>query len=137
MSHNRKLVLGGVSLTKARPNRFAMQVMKEIRDELELRIINSGFLVGAPFLWVGLILRYGVVNADKPKYQKVNEKHGDLPVTIELDSGDLSSASKLELKILMTKAILFSLIDIANKYGLKADEFQVMLDELSNKSEQK
>ena len=130
MSHDKKLVLGGVSLTKARPNRFAMQVMNEIRDELELLIIDSGFLVGAPFLWIGLILRYGLVYADMPKYQKINDKHGDLPVTIELDSNDLSGASKPELKILMMKATLLALVDIAKNYNLKAGEFQTLLDEL-------
>ncbi|WMS87511.1 Imm39 family immunity protein [Pleionea litopenaei] len=130
MAHNKKLVLGGVSLTKERPNRFAMQVMKEIRDELELLIINSGFLIGAPFIWIGLILRYGLVSADKPKYQKINKKHGDLPVSIELDTNELSGANKSKLKRIMKKATLVALIDIANKYELKAEEFKKLLDEL-------
>ncbi|MGF1751950.1 Imm39 family immunity protein [Vibrio cionasavignyae] len=134
MAHNKKLVLGGVSLTKERPNRFAMQVMTEIRDELELLIINSGFLIGAPFIWIGLILRYGLVSADKPMYQKINEKHGDLPVSIELDTNELSSATKSELKRIMKKATLVALIDIANKYELKAEEFKKSLIELEESS---
>lgn len=127
MSHDRKLVLGGVSLTKARPNRFAMQVMKEIRDEIELLIISSDFLMGAPFQWIGLILRYGLVNADKPRYQKINMKHGDLPVAIELDSNELSSANKDELRFLMTKATLLALIHIGKKYELSSEKFDALL----------
>jgi hypothetical protein len=35
MAHNRKIVLGGASLTKARLNRHSYSVAPEIMDELE------------------------------------------------------------------------------------------------------
>ena len=131
MSHNKKLVLGGVSLTKARPNNFSMQVMREIRDELELIIIESNFIEKAPFKWIGLILRYGLINASKPEYKKINVKHGDLPVTIELNSIDLSSANKTELNFLFKKATLLALVDIAGRYSLESDIFEKLLSELT------
>lgn len=129
MSHNRKLVLGGVSLTKERPNRFAMDVMNEIRDEFEFIIINTDFLKGAPFSWIGLILRYGLVNAVNPEYQKVNKKYGDLPVSIELDTNEMLGVNKIKLKSIMKKATLISLIDIANNYNLNANEFKKIYKE--------
>jgi hypothetical protein len=58
MAHNRKLVLGAGALTTAKV-RGDIPAMTEIRDELEQIMISSGYFIEAPFLWVGLILRYG------------------------------------------------------------------------------
>ena len=82
MAHNRKLVLGGASLTLARSNRNDLPVMGELMDEMETVMISTGYLDDAPFQWVGLILRYGLKYEDIPHYQRINKKHGDLPIRL-------------------------------------------------------
>ena len=79
MGHNRKLAISGIALTMARNNRFALDVINELRDELERIVIDTGYLDDAPFQWVGLILRFGLVNEEKPHYQRIDNKYGDWP----------------------------------------------------------
>jgi len=127
MAHNRKLVLGGASLTMARCNRYIGEVGPEVMDELERLMISTGYLEKAPFKWVGLILRFGLKNEDEPHYQRINKKYGDLPVAIELDTHDLQHASRDELKEIFTVATLKVLVHVAQKYGLPGDRFAEML----------
>lgn len=129
MAHNRKLVLGGASLTVARSNRHDIEVGMEVMDELEQVMINIGYLDNAPFRWIGLILRYGLKNEDEPHYQRINKKYGDLPVAIELDTHELQHASRDELKDIFTIATLKVLVHVAQKYGLPGDTFAEMLRE--------
>ncbi len=129
MPHNRKLVLGGTALTTARNNRHGITVMGDIMDELEAVMVSTGYLDNAPFKWVGLILRYGLKNEDEPHYQRINRKHGDLPVAIELDTHELQHASRDELKDIFTIATLKVLVHVAQKYRLPGDRFAEMLRE--------
>lgn len=118
MAHNRKLVLGGISLTMANPNRFDIEVGEEVMDDLEEAMIASGYLDNAPFTWVGLLLRYGLKYEEIPHYQRINKKYGDLPLAIELDTHDLIEADRDELKRLFETATLKSLIHAGHKYKL-------------------
>ncbi len=127
MAHNRHLALGGASLTAARLNRHFMPVMCEVNEELESEIAAIDFLKGAPFKWIGLILRFGLVNEDVPHYQRINKKYGDMPVAIELDTHELRNASRDELKEKFLMATLKTLVDVAKKYNLPGDSFEKML----------
>lgn len=118
MAHNRKLVLGVIALTQAKI-RGDMPVLKEIRDEIEKLIIESNFLEGAPFRWVGLILRYGLKNATLPECEKPNDKEGDLPVAIEVDTAQLVGADREILRHHLETATLKALIAVGRKYHLK------------------
>ena len=133
MAHDRKLVLGGVSLTEARPNRFGIEVMEEIRDELESVLISSGFLTDAPFKWVGLILRYGLRTDSSPKYQRISKKHGDLPISIEVDVNEMIGASRDELKQIMKKVTLLSLIHVGERYDLPTRELVEIQSEIGER----
>ncbi len=106
MSHNRKLVIGGAALTEARNNRHCISVAAEIMDELGPVMVSTGYLNNAPFKWLGIILRFGLKNEDEPHYRRINKKHGDLPVAIELDTHELQHASRDELKEVFTIATL-------------------------------
>jgi hypothetical protein len=132
MAHNRKLVLGGASLTLARANKHDLCVMEEIMNELESRMIECGYLNDAPFKWVGLILRYGLTNEEEPHYQRINKKHGDLPVAIELDVHDLQDASREELKELFMIATLKTLIHVGKRYNLPYEKFADMFGEMQS-----
>ena len=129
MAHNRKLTLGGVALTKARNNRFSIEVGTEVRDELESVLIQERFFDNAPFGSVTLILRYGLQNDDVPTIQRISKNYGDLPVAIELDTHVLREASREELKRLFLLATLKALLGVAEKHGLPARR----LAELKNK----
>ena len=135
MVQDRKIVLGGASLTMARANRHDLPVMGEIMDELESIMIDIGYLDKAPFKWVGLILRYGLTNEDAPHYQRINKKHGDLPVAIELDVHDLVDASREVLKKIFLVATLKVLVHVGQKYELPYEKFAEMLHTETRESE--
>ena len=128
MSHDRKIVLSAVSLTKARTRPFDLDVMGELMDEVEHIMVTTGYLNNAPFKWVGLILRYGLKNEDIPHYQRINKKYGDLPLAIELDTHELREASREELKDRFIVATLNALIHAGKKYDLPTKALQQRLD---------
>lgn len=127
--HDRKLVLSASGLVE-RP-RFRVKddiaVMEEVRNELEQVLIDTEYLEAAPFDWVGLILRFGITNAEQPQYEPINSEFGDLPISIELDVNDLAEANRVEFKRLLTIATLTALIHAAQRYGLPFEKLQKML----------
>lgn len=131
MAHNRKIILGGVSLTKARCNRYDLEVMEDVDEELEKILIEKNFFEGMPFSWIGLILRYGLKNEDEPHYQRIDKKDGELPLAIELDTHEIRDASRDELKRLFMIACLKSIIHVAKKYKLPVSKFEVFENKLN------
>lgn len=130
MAHNRKLVLSGVALTKARiPPKPNAAAANRVRDELEQEVIRSGYLDDAPFKWVGLIIRYGLVDETEPHYESVNVKHGDLPLAIEVDVHRLLGVSEDEMAAVYRKATLLALLHAGEKFGLKTDRMKELMNE--------
>jgi hypothetical protein len=74
-----------------------------------------------------LIFRYGLKNDEEPSYQRINKKHGDLPVAIELDTHELRTASRDQLKRIFTVATTKVLIHVGKKYGLPYERFEEIL----------
>ena len=128
--HNRKLGLIGVALTKQRNNRHSAKALMEVRDEIEEVLIESRYLQDAPFSWVTVAVRYGLKNDDKPSYQAVNKKFGDLPLAIEIDTHEMISASKDELMLIFERAILKALIHAGRKFQRQTGSLEKMLDSL-------
>ena len=106
-----------------------MKVAPEVMDELGDLMVSSGYLEGAPFKWVGIALRFGLKNDDKPEFQGIDKKHGDLALAIELDTHELIAADRDELKRLFTVATLKSLIHAGKKHKLPVGAFEEMLSE--------
>lgn len=105
--------------------------MGEVMDEVEQVIDESGFLINAPFRWVGLVFRFGARSGGPVYYQRIDKKYGDLPVAIELDAHEVSKASREELKRLFLIATLRVLVHIAIRYDRPGGEaFATMLAEL-------
>ena len=115
--HDRKLVIGMVAKVPGRV-RHAIWAANEVRNQLEEVLISENFFEGAPFNWVGLILRYGLANSDEPEYQPINKEHGDLPITMELDIGDLLNAEKEEVKRIFYVATLKALVHVGERHCL-------------------
>ncbi|WP_082463938.1 Imm39 family immunity protein [Sphingomonas sp. Leaf17] len=126
--HNRKLVLGSVALTKARlPAKAHAAALNKIRDDLEREIIESGYLAGSPFTWIGLIIREGLVDEIKPHLREIDEKDGELPAAIEINTHTLIGASQDRIEVVYRKAALVSLIHIAARFELDANRFESLL----------
>ncbi len=128
MAHNRKLALSGVALTKARiPPKQNGAAAIRVRDELEQEIIQSGYLENAPFSWIGLIIRYGLVDETKPHYDKIDPKDGELPLAIEIDVHRLLGVSEDEMAAVYRKATLVALVHAGDKYGLNVTRMKELL----------
>lgn len=120
--HNRKLVLGSVGLVIGSLKNTSCRL--KLRDDLEMIMIHSNYLEGAPFKWVGLIYRYGLKNMTKPEYQRINKKYGDIPIAVELKMEILqwADANNIDLlKEIFAIGALDALIDIGRKYKLPID----------------
>ena len=128
--HNRKLGLNGVALTKQRNNRHDTKALTAVRDEIEKVIIDSEYLEGAPFSWVTVAVRYGLKNDDKPNYQAVNKKYGDLPLSIEVDTHELIDASLEELKLIFKRAVLKALVHAGRKFERPTESLEQLLETL-------
>jgi len=127
--HGRQLVVGAVALVPGRV-RFSIETMTEVRELVEATMIQSCFLSGAPFSWIGLILRYGEHEQESPEYETIDPENGELPVAIELDMTKLRYASQGEVRSQFLQATLRSVIDIGKKFNLPIDEFEKMLQEI-------
>ena len=130
MAHNRKLALSGIALTKARmPPKPNTAAANRSRDELEQAMIQSGYLEGAPFKWVGLSIRYGLVDEAEPHYQLIDPKDGELPLAIEIDVHRLLGVSQDEMAAVYRKTTLIALIHAGERYGLPVERLRSLLDE--------
>ena len=125
MAHNRKLVLGGVALVKARL-RNEVPAMDSVRNELEAVIVNAGWFPAAPFRWVGLIFRYGLKTESEPHYQRINKKHGDLPIAVEVDTHHLLAihTEPERLKAFFKRVTIDCLLSVARRYDLPSEALE-------------
>ena len=132
MKHNKKIVLGGVALTKARSNRYESEAAKQVMSEVETWIKNSHVLDTAPFTWFGIVLRFGTTNEDAPHYRGIDKKDGELALAIEVDACDFAVADRKTVKELFLIATLKAVIHAGRKYNLPTEELEKKLE----KSEQ-
>ena len=116
MAHNRKLVIGGVALVKARLKNTGA-AMVAVCDELEKVLVESDFFAQLPFKCVGLIIRYGLENKFEPLYQRINRTHGELPLSVEIDSHPLLGADIEAVKAVFRQATVEALLHVAQKYN--------------------
>ena len=111
----------GVSATEKRIPNTSGTALCLVRDELEPILISSGYCEDAPFSWVTIAIRYGSQSADIPRYQAINKKYGDLPLSIEVSSEDIQGATLDGITILFRGAALRSLIHAGEKYDRPVD----------------
>lgn len=126
-THGRKLGLSGVSLTKARTNRHDVKALTAVRDELEAVLDSDRYLLGAPFTWVTIAVRYGLVDASEPSYQPINKKYGDLPLAIEVDTHRLVGLDVQDLAMLFRQAVLVALVHAGKKYERPCAKLESLL----------
>lgn len=126
-THNRKLGLIGTALTKARNNKNDIRALTAVRNELEQILDAENYLLGAPFTWVTVAVRYGLVDAVEPTYQAINRKYGDLPLAIEIDANRLIGLDLEALTTVFRKAVLTALVHAGKKYGRPTEKLETLL----------
>ncbi|GHS93166.1 hypothetical protein AGMMS49949_06150 [Alphaproteobacteria bacterium] len=97
-------------------------VMDEIKEEYLGFLNASGYFDNAPFLWVSLMIRYGLKNDKLTTYAgRMSKKYGDIPLAKELDMRVLLTADENDvgmLKDFFEIAALDSMMDAGKKYKL-------------------
>jgi len=117
MAHNRKLVIGGAALVKTRLKNTGPAIVT-VCDELEQVLAESDFFADAQFKWISLIIRYGLKDKFEPVYQRINKTHGDLPISVEVDTHPLVEADSETIKVVFRRATIEALLHVAQKYNL-------------------
>lgn len=128
--HGRKLGLIGVALTMERYNQFDDFVSDLVRDQIESLLIESEFYRAQSFSWITVAVRYGLKNDVEPEYQRINNKYGDLPLAIEIDVNETVGASLDEMKAIIGRAVLVSVIHAGRKYDCPVEALEKMLEGL-------
>ena len=125
MAHNRKLVIGGAALVKARLKNTG-PAMTQVCDELEAVLIRAGWFPAAPFRWVGLIIRYGLNTESEPHYQRISKTHGDLPIAIEVDTNHILDihTEPARLKEFFKRVTIDCLLSVARRYDLPTEALE-------------
>ena len=125
--HNRRLGLIGVALTLTRNNRETGKALDAVRDEIESVMDECGYLTGAPFSWVTVSVRFGLVDAAAPSYGAVSKRYGDLPLSIEVDTAHLTGADLATLTKIFRRAVVTALIHAGKKYGRPTSPLEALL----------
>jgi hypothetical protein len=117
-----RLIFGGVDMVGACMVHDG-PIMVQLQKEEYFDFLNSsGYFDGAPFLWISMIIRYGLKNDPKTIYRgRINKKYWDLPLSKELDMRVLLTADENDvgmLKDFFEIAALDSMIDAGKKYKL-------------------
>ena len=126
--HDKKLGICAADLVKIRFRVNEMSILEEVRNELEQILLDTSFFDEAPFEWITLSLRFGLMDEVLPHYEKISKRYGDLPLAIELDSHKLQNVSCEKLKNKFIVATLKSLIHAGDKYGLPTEVLKNHLD---------
>ena len=101
-----------------------------LKDELEPLVINSGYLVDAPFSWVSFAIRYGLKYDSAPTYEPISKKYGALPLGFEVDVRNLIDAPYEDVYAILKRVSLIALMHAGEKYNRPVEIFQQMLAEL-------
>ncbi|TVP81442.1 MAG: hypothetical protein EA353_01530 [Puniceicoccaceae bacterium] len=103
------------------------KALDAVRDSIEQLIIESGFLLEAPFSWVTISIRYGLKNDEVPHYGKINKRYGDLPLSIEVDTHELIDVTLEELTKKFKITVLKALIHAGKKYDRPTEMLEAEL----------
>lgn len=127
-SHRKRLGLSGVALTKVRNNRLETHALATARNNVDALMDESGYLAGAPFSWVTIVIRYGLVNSEVPVYQPIGKRYGDLPLSIEVESLQLVRADLPALVRIFERAVLLALVHAGKRHSRPTSSFEAKLE---------
>lgn len=105
-----------VALVKVRLGKEIFPAANEVRDQIEQWVLDDGYLVDAPFSWVGLIVREGLKDDVEPEIGRIDRKYGDLELAIEIDTHKLLGQTKEGMSEVLRKASLRALVAAGRRY---------------------
>lgn len=119
-------IVGAVALAKGQvKNDFSPMTRAE--NLIDIKVKEKNILKGCPFLWIGIIYRYGTKNDLNVDFQRINKKQGDLPISLELNMEILKWADQNNLDLLhdiYMIAALEAVIQVGLKYKLPTTVFE-------------
>ncbi|WP_298302987.1 Imm39 family immunity protein [uncultured Erythrobacter sp.] len=131
VQHNRKLVIAGSSITTAKLRGMkSLKAGTKVQDEIEAEIVSSGYLEGAPFDFVGVVIRYGFKFDQEVKFLGLDKKTLCYEGAIEVDVQEMLESDFDELVLLFRKAVLIALIAIGKKFDLQTVHLEHLLGQL-------
>ena len=95
--------------------------MDIVGDKLETLLVESGYFQDAPFGWVSLIIRYVLRNDFEPEIGRINKRHNDLPLSIEVDAHELLADNLEIISKLFLRACSSALLRVGERYKLRVD----------------
>lgn len=125
----RELLIGAVGLVKGNV-RDGGRAMVATCDQLEPEIESMGFLADAPFDVISLIIRYGTKWGTEVEIGKINNRHRELEVVIELPMSEIRMMSFDALCETFLVATLRSFSAIGKKYDLPIERWIEILASL-------
>jgi hypothetical protein len=129
-THGRRLGIIGAAMVNARRNKFTLDAMRQVRDDIEAEMDKCNYLGGAKFDWVTIAINYGLVDAEKPVYGRINKEFGDLPLSIEIDFQQIERQELPIVEKVFKKATLVALIHAGKRYDRPVAPLEALLSEL-------
>jgi len=128
--HSTRFGYMAVSLTQHKLGKSWARILDNLKQEIEPVVINSGYLEGAPFSWIGIAILYGLRYDKVPEYEPIDKTYGDLPMNMEIDVRDIVEASDEDIYYVFKYTSLLALIHAGRKYDRPISVFVDMLEEL-------
>ena len=125
--HGRSLGVVGVSLTKERLPKGAEEVLGQVRDQLEHLLLQTEYLKDAPFSWITISIRFGLKDDLAPLIGRINRKHGDLPLSIEMDISSLKGCAMEAHKAAYLRAAARALLGTVNLHKVPESALQAFV----------
>lgn len=92
----RRLLIGGVSLIRGRLRNSGMAMVR-VCDSLEP--LMSAWLADAPFHTISLIVRYGTSTTAEVEIGRIDKRHSELPVAVQVALSDLQDVQSDETQL--------------------------------------
>ena len=129
--HGRSLGIVGVSLTKLRLPKGTEKLLGQVRDQLEDLLLQTEYLKDAPFSWITISIRFGLKDDLEPLIGRINHKHGDLPLSIEMDFSWIQAHPIEAHKAAYFRAAARALVGAANVYKVPESALQALTAHLT------
>jgi hypothetical protein len=121
-----------VQLVKARVGKEIFPAANEVRDQVERWVLEDGYLDGAPFSWVGLIVREGLKDDTEPEIGRIDKKYGDLELAIEIDTHRLLGQTKERMSEVLRQASLRALVAAGRRYQRPMKRLEAELERMES-----
>ena len=110
-----------------------LKTMKVLKEEYyQDLLISSGYFSDPRFTWVGMTIRYGLINDRCTEFQGISKKYECIDLAKQLDVRVLSTADEYDVDMLMDFfkiASLDSLIEAGIKYNLNPSAIETLKNE--------